>query len=514
MQNIKILLKEFFSKKENWLLLAIILVAVAIRLYFFSRTYTQALWWDEADYMQIAKHYAFGTPDVSAPWRARGMSLIFAVFYFFGATEFFQRLVVVAVSVLAVYLTYLLGKEFYNPKVGLIAASFMAVNWQHLFWSMRFSGEVFALVFFGFASLFFWRGYVLWKSKWYMIASGALIAYGIFLYESVGAIFVFLLVFLFVTDRFRFLKSKQFWWGVLGLMIVLAAVFAHYYALYGQIYPRVSHIIEGSLAPGTELSQKIEEQGFISVASTAFVFFTNLPDYLLWLIFVFVLVGVLSYADLVVGFDLLWKKKEPRFQKDFFVLWWGVSVLLFFGLYLAVVKTYYEPRYVFPAYPILFLIGARGVLAVADAAEKFRKYVGIVVILLVIGIVAYSHVTLADEIIDVKRVSYAQEKPAGEWLKANTEEGDVIFVCNQDVPFQYYTERQVVKADGYTVEELGNLLEEYQPVYYVLDFYHWDCEVEYIEQNQDRFVVAQVYYEGDQPVIVVFQVLYLANETG
>ena len=149
----------------------IFLFALGLRLYFFLKTYNQALWWDEADYMSIAKHYGLGSPEVAAPWRARGMSLIFGLFYFFGANEIFQRLLVIVFSLAAVWITYLLGKEFFDSKVALIASSFMAVSWVHIFWGMRFSGETFALVFYSLAAYFFWKGYEKKGSKWYMIWS-------------------------------------------------------------------------------------------------------------------------------------------------------------------------------------------------------------------------------------------------------------------------------------------------------------------------------------------------------
>jgi len=501
-------LKAFLKQRENQLLLLILVFAFALRLYFFFKTYNQALWWDEADYMGIAKHYAFGTMEAAAPWRARGMSLIFGIFYFFGATESFQRIIVILMSVGAVWLTFLLGKEFFNKKIALIASCFMSVLWIHLFWGARFSGETFALIFYGFAGYFFWKGYVKNESKWYMIASGALIAYGIFLYDSVGAIFLFLPVYLVVTERFKFLKNKQFWWGMLGLAIVLSFVFWHYYDLYGQIYPRVYHIVDGSLLEGQELDQKLEEQGFLPVFLTTFVFFTNMLDYFHWVILIVFLIGLIYYIDLIVGFDMVIKNTNEKLKKDFFIFWWALSVMLFFGLYLAAVKTYYEPRYIFPAYPILFLIAAQGVVYIADHVEKYKKHLGTVAILAIIGFAAFDHITYANALIDNKKTSYSQERTAGEWLKEHTEKDDVIFVCNEDVQFIYYTERNIFKADGYNITDMASLIEEHHPKYYVLDFYLADCELDYVTQYQDQFTVAQTFNEGDSPAVVILEVKY------
>lgn len=499
-------LKEFLKQRENQLFLLVIIAALAIRLYFFFKTYNQALWWDEADYMTIAKHYGFGTPEIAAPWRARGMSLIFGIFYFLGANEIFQRLLVIVVSVAAVWLTYTLGKEFYNKKVALVAACFMSVLWSHLFWSMRFSGEVFGLVFFGLAGLFFWRGYVENKSKWYMIASGALMAYGIFLYESVGVIFAFLAVFLVVTDRFRFVKNKQFWWCMLGLVIVLIPVFIHYYALYGQVYPRLYHLVEGSWSSGTELDTKIATQGKWEVFKTTFTFFSNAQTYLLWTLAILSLVGLLYFIDLFVGFDMLVKTKDLRLQKDFFVLWWVVCVLLFFGAYLATTNAYFEERYIFAALPMLFIIAARGLVGIADVVDKYKKPLGTAVILVGILLAGYEQLTLANAAIENKAGSFSQERPAGDWLKEHTEPGDILFACSQVVPLVYYTEREVITY-RYNTTEVDEQIRDMDVKYLVVDGYHPDCNVNYaMEREQSgNLTLVQAYNEGDYPLVLVYE---------
>ncbi|MBI3334522.1 hypothetical protein HYZ97_03475, partial [Candidatus Pacearchaeota archaeon] len=50
--------------QQPWhLALVIILIAAAIiRIYFFVQAGGQAMWWDEAEYMATAKHWAFDVP--------------------------------------------------------------------------------------------------------------------------------------------------------------------------------------------------------------------------------------------------------------------------------------------------------------------------------------------------------------------------------------------------------------------------------------------------------------------
>lgn len=506
MGNLKEKGKQFLKQRENQIFLLVLILALGIRIYFFFRTYNQALWWDEADYMSLAKNYAFGTPELAAPWRARGMSVIFGILYYFGANEIFQRLVVVSVSTCAIALTYILGKEMYNKKTGIIAAAILGVSWIHLFWTTRFSGEIFGMVFFGFAALFFWRGYVLRKSKWYMIVSGALIAYGIFLYESVGVIFIFLAVYLLTTERFHFFKNKAFWWGMLGLSIILIGVFWHYYSLYGEIYPRLSHIINGSLLPGQELSQKLASQGLLTVLSSLFTFVSPsaLLDYLGWPLIILTALGLATYLDLIIGFDLVVKEKDERLRKDFFILWWAISAIAFFGVYLAVTNAYYEPRYIFPAFPALFIISARGIILLSNYAEKYKKHAGTVITLILLCIVVYSQITYANVIIEDKATSFSQERPAGQWLKDHTQPGEYIAACSQVVPFEYYTERNLYTY-RYNTTQVDEEIKNWTVNYLVVDLYIQDCNYNYTIERQANLTPVQVYYEGQYPSVVIFK---------
>lgn len=52
--------KSFFSDKYNLMLLGVLLLALILGLMYF--TINKALWWDEAEYLSIAKHWAFGVP--------------------------------------------------------------------------------------------------------------------------------------------------------------------------------------------------------------------------------------------------------------------------------------------------------------------------------------------------------------------------------------------------------------------------------------------------------------------
>jgi 4-amino-4-deoxy-L-arabinose transferase-like glycosyltransferase len=488
-------IKAFLKSRENQIFLGILIIGLIIRLYFFFKTYNQSLWWDEADYMSIAKHYAFGTPEVAAPWRARGVSVLLSLFYMLGANEIIQKLIIVLCSTGAIVMTYLLGKMFYNKKTALIASALMSILWIHLFWAVRFSAETIALLFFCTAAILFWKGYMENKSKWYMIISGLLVGYGLFLYEAMGAFFVVIFGFLLFTDKLKFLKNKQFWWWALGVAIVLIFVFWHYYSLFGHIYPRFMQVTEGA---GATSSSSI-----IPFLSTILTFFIEMPNYFQWPLIVLFIVGIISLIDVFFGFDMILKNQNESLKKDFFVLWWTLSVMLLFGIYISIGSgTYYEARYIFPAYPIMLIIVARGILYIADYFEKIKKHLGTIAIIILILIPVYTHLTYANDMILSKSITYSQERPAGEWLKTNTKEGDILLSCGQTVPFVYYTEREVIRYD-FNNTLVDEQVINYSAPYIIVDLYAPDCNYNYPAER--NLTLMQVYYEGESAVIAIYK---------
>ena len=55
-------IEKFLRNKHNLMLLGALLIAFVIRLYYFIQTYNQPLWWDEAEYMSMAKNILYGIP--------------------------------------------------------------------------------------------------------------------------------------------------------------------------------------------------------------------------------------------------------------------------------------------------------------------------------------------------------------------------------------------------------------------------------------------------------------------
>lgn len=76
--------KEWLKNKENLILLAVIIAAFLIRIYYFSITSSQPLWWDEAEYMSAAKGYAGLVNYHLDAIRSPGFPLFASIFFIFG----------------------------------------------------------------------------------------------------------------------------------------------------------------------------------------------------------------------------------------------------------------------------------------------------------------------------------------------------------------------------------------------------------------------------------------------
>ena len=242
------------SLKVNWSLLALVLVfllAVTVRLYFFSAYQDQPVWWDESEHVLMAKHLAFGTPKTG--WnesREILLPLIFSFFFKIFNSEAAIRFLQVILSLLAVFLTYLVGKEIFNKKIGLIAALGMAVSSELLFWTFRLGLEPVGVVLSLSTILFFWKGYIK-KEKPYFLILAAIFGSLAFM-ASAKEVLVALAIFftLIFSDNFKFLKDKKVLIAILVGFMLLVPYMAYYKSATGSFLPR-------STATGAALGESL-----------------------------------------------------------------------------------------------------------------------------------------------------------------------------------------------------------------------------------------------------------------
>ncbi len=141
---------------RNGYLLVVMGIGALLRLYNLGYN---SLWLDEAATLTFARQSLAGiwestvTGEFNPPlfyWLEHGM-------LFFGESEFVLRLLPALFGVLTIPVVYLIGKEFRDRNVGLIAAALLAFSPFHIFYSQEARAYAPMLFFFSLALLFYVR---------------------------------------------------------------------------------------------------------------------------------------------------------------------------------------------------------------------------------------------------------------------------------------------------------------------------------------------------------------------
>lgn len=495
-------IKTFVNKKHYWILIIILLLGFFVRLNYVS--VNETVWWDEAVYLSLAKNYAFGTVEMSAPWRARVFPMMWSLFYRIGFGEMFVRYLGIFVALGAIFVTYLIGKEFYNKSMGLLAAFILSLQSEFLFWSARVSLDLYAMLLWGIIILFFWRGYVKKGATWQVVVAGAVAGAGIYAYDSVGFLAIVLIAYLLITERLKWLKNKKLWMGFLAAVIAMAPFLIYHQVHYDHPYPRFSNILNQN--PETTYARPTDALLF-----DFFGYFKDIPRQLKWPIMVAFVFGFLIFLDLIIGFDLIIKQKTKKYRPELFMLLWGLTVLTVFGCICAFTGFIFEPRFIFPAYPVFAIIAAKGFEKMYDIFKKYNRYI---VLLCIIGLLiwgTYLNVTYADEIIMNRKDSFLGIKPSALWIKENTQPDEIFVGCCTYKPWVYYAEREFKRLP---TENIDEFLNENKPKYLVLEVYnrHDRCaEITYPQENRDKLELVNIFHIDDAkqiPVILIYEVKY------
>ena len=499
-------IEEFIVQKHRIILIAILAFAFILRLKYM--TVNAALWWDEADYLTLAKHYGLGLPEMAAPWRARALSMLLGIFYWLGANELIMRFVWVLLSVSGVLFTYIIGKRLYGKAVGLLSALFLSVYFEYLFWSARFSLDVFVLVVYTAIMFLFWKGYVKQEGNKYLYIAAGLFGFGIFAYESIAFIFIIILLFLILTERLNFLKKKQLWYALLIALLVILPFAAYNQARLGHPYPRFEQQVAlfTEEAPQNELSRPVKE-----IVLDIFTYAKSFPYLLKWPLFIAFAIGLSMFVNLFLGFDLLFKGKNPGLKRDLFIFLWGGIVLLLFSLIQAFSAWIYEPRFIFPMMPVVFIITACGIVRIFNFIKKYNQLIAVIAVIALVSIGIFAQMTFADKLIKSKSDSFRPQKEAGMWLKQNLQKDEPVIGCFMFLPFVYYTERKAIGFTWQNETQVEEILQAHRPQFIVWDWHDPGCASDYPLQRKDKFLPMQAFFidkEKTQPAVVIFQVIY------
>ncbi len=494
--------------KFTVLLMLILLFSFILRLMYFNDN--TAEWWDSADYMVGAKEIA-GKIDLAnyelSPRRPFFLSLFWGAFVFLGANDAVLHFSVLIFSMLAILMVYLIGKELYNEKVGLIASLMLGVFWSHLFHTARLLTDVIASTFWLIALYFFIKGYLKNEKQ-----TKNLILFGVFFGLSwfTRSAIIVMLAPLFLTiltkDKLKFLKKKSLWLGVLAILIAISPFFIYLFTQYDNPIQAYTGVGEGRFEGG---GIKGFTENISLIANSLMLPFT-----------IIFLIGLFFLLDFFLGLDLLLKNDE-NVRAKFFLFILLATPIIFFGL---TFNRALEERYFFPIFPIIFIIGGYGLMRLNDYLNKYYKYLGILVILALLILGSVVNISQANSLIKARAEGFAEIKYAGEWIKSNSNKDAVVMSASK---FQnmYYSERDTIPFCP-DKECMGNQelflkrLKETKPNYVVLSIYEQGFTPEYLyfvngyifaQNNRDKlkpvYWYPEKFDENNPPRIVVYEYL-------
>lgn len=408
--------------------IGILILAFAIRLYYFWMTNGQPLWYDEAEYMSAASHWAFGVPYDLSPKRPVLFAFLVSLFLRAGFNESLVKFACSTLpSILIVLFAYLLVKEMYDKKTALLTSFIFAIFWMLTFYGNRIMTDSLSFLFGIIAVLLFWKGHVK-KGKNYLVWLMGLFISLAFLTRLIGILFgIGILLFLILTERAKFLKNKNLW--IAFLIAILALVpYMLWYSSYHDtgLFGFITSNVGG------------EGQGGSSSYPIGWHLLKFVYPYLYSALFIMFVVGFLTLSKLFMSIDLFLKGKNKNLSADFFNLLFLVFVLGFFIFYFRVA----EDRWMMAMALPLFVFSAKGILYAFEFVKSLAgKKISVLFLILVLIFAMYSQINFTNELTKAKVDTYSQIKQSSLWIKENSEPEDIVF-SNSITQNTYYSQRK------------------------------------------------------------------------
>lgn len=377
------------------MLVIILLLAAFLRLYKISDYMT--FLGDEGRDVLIVKHLLEGDLIGLGPTASVGGFFTGPIYYYFMAPFLWlfklnpvgPAVMVALFGIATVYLVYLLGKEFFNIRVGLFAASLYAVSPIIIAFS-RSSWNPNPLPFFSALSIFCIYKFSQKKSIRYLLLSGILLGIALQLHYIAGFLITAIVVYLLITG-FSQLKTllKQYFNLLLGFIIGYSPFLAfeathgfpntvtvikfilggtnetgftggRFNAIIGDVFFRLTGRLISRFPPPEQINI-----GKDAISITLYGPTINLP---LSFIYIFTLsIGLIGIFLLIKQATKSYSRDKAKFNKYLLLLVWFFVGIFLFGFYKKPIYDYYL-AFMFPL-PFLLVGNALDTLY----TSRFKK---------------------------------------------------------------------------------------------------------------------------------------------
>ncbi|MEK6935674.1 MAG: glycosyltransferase family 39 protein [Nanoarchaeota archaeon] len=482
---------KWIKNPYNLAFLGVLIFAIIIRIYYFFLTYNQALWWDEAEYMSMAKAWAFGWDYTFLTVRPILFSFISSLFLRISVSEFLPRIFILLISMSTIIGIYLLGKEIFDRKIGIVSALFMSVFYLNLFFTYRLLVDLVSLAFYTFSAFFFYR-YFIKKSVISLYVGTVLIGIGTMFRIPTVALLFAIVIYALITERLKLFKLKEVWVSVILFFLTISPYIIWGYIKFGKFV-----ILEAGKwnAP----KENILSGGISTLMNYIFLF----PVYLSWIGLIIFVLGLFAMYKLFIGFDLLFKEDNTEIKKYLYL----ILILIFPILLISFSLHVNEDRYILNSFPAIFIISGYFILTLYHFLKgKIGKIIVILIIIFLLGYLSYFQIHSGDSLIKNKLSSYYPVKEAGLWLKQNSKFSDKI-LSKSWPQIEYYSERKTLMIPS-DKEELKSLVSSDKNFkFYVVSIFEGHDNWMYSFPQEENLTIAQIYFTDltkKQPSLIVY----------
>lgn len=206
-------IENFPREKIFAMLIGIMILATGIRGLYFAKQWS--VWWDETVYLSMADAFA-GNNYFFEYFRPPLLSFMLYIFgTFAGITIIAGKAFSLLLSIATVAVSYLLVRKILDKEKALIAAFLFAINYHSIFYSTRILTETPA-IFFSLLSLGFFYLACEKNSDKYAMLSGIFIGLGMTAKHALAYFAPVVVLYLFLTTRFKFLRDRRTY--IIGLL--------------------------------------------------------------------------------------------------------------------------------------------------------------------------------------------------------------------------------------------------------------------------------------------------------
>jgi len=491
---------KWLKRDYNYLLLAGIVFTIVLRIYYLILTKSQPIWWDGAEYMNMAKAMAFNLQYTYDPVRPILFSFIVSLLYNLPETELLVRIFVALLSIVSVIFTYLLGKEMFDKRIGLFASFLLSIYYIQVFFSFRILMDMPSLAFFSISAFLFYN-YFKNNSINSLYIGAVMIAIGTMMKQNTAFFLLAVLIYLLLTEKLKFLKKKEIYISAVIFWITLSPYVIWGYIKFGGF------ILTKSAAVVAPTSGNY----FTHMLVLLFNYLKQFPTYIfnvsagsmLGLISIVILIAIFLFSvyRLVIGFDVLIKGDNKDLKRDLYLLLIFIIPMITVSIFIG----HNEDRYILNAFPAFFTMMGCFFFAIYDfLVKKKLKVLAIIFIVVVLCFFTYAQLTTADSLIKGKIGSYKEIKDAGIWLKKNSLPSDII-ATKSAAQIKLYSDRETMFLPETEEEFEKNLSNNSNIKYYVISRYEQSQNWTYAYPPKKNLTAVQGYMLDNQPMVIIYK---------